>query len=119
MDDWNTSEAPPSGSATSPTTSPDHSSRAADSDPGYTLICEEPPKAAWKIAIARAEEERAQVALFDAVASGVARNGEEQLAVDSTDRKNWRRGRLRDAIAVRELTQSIGDLFSEALSRYG
>jgi len=44
MDDWNTSEAPPSGSATSPTTSPDHSSRAADSDPGYTLICEEPDK---------------------------------------------------------------------------
>ena len=31
-----------SASATSPTTSPDHSWRAADSDPGYTLDCEEP-----------------------------------------------------------------------------
>jgi len=38
----NTSAAPPSGSATSPTTSPDHSWRAADSDPDYTVNCEEP-----------------------------------------------------------------------------
>jgi hypothetical protein len=38
----NTSAAPPSGSATSPTTSPDHSWRPADSDPDYTLHCEEP-----------------------------------------------------------------------------
>src|SRR5665647_1031154 len=34
--------APPSASATSPTTSPDHSWRPADSDPNYTLDCEEP-----------------------------------------------------------------------------
>src|SRR5665647_2989204 len=48
----NTCAAPPSGSATSPTTSPDHSWRPAASDPNYTLDCEEPvmllylPKAA-------------------------------------------------------------------------
>jgi len=77
------------------------------------------PEAGWKIAVERAEEERAQVARFDAVLSGVALNDEEQLAVDSTDRKDWRQGRLRDAIAVRELTQSIGDLLGETLSRYG
>jgi hypothetical protein len=77
------------------------------------------PEAAWKIAIERAAEERAQVALFDAVRSGVARNDREQLAVDSTDRKNWRRGRLRDAIAVRELTKCIWDLFCDVLSWYG
>jgi transposase len=34
--------APPSAYGTSPTTSPDHSSRPEDSDPGYTLHCEEP-----------------------------------------------------------------------------
>lgn len=77
------------------------------------------PAAAWKIAIERAAEERAQVALFDAVRSGVARNDQEQLAVDSTDRKDWRRGRLRDAIAVRELTKCIWDLFCDVLSWYG
>src|ERR1022692_3714671 len=44
--DSNTSAAPPSGSATSPTTSPDHSWRPADSDPGYTLDHEEPLYAA-------------------------------------------------------------------------
>ena len=33
--------APPSASATSPTTSPDPYSRLADSDPDYTLHCEE------------------------------------------------------------------------------
>jgi FAD binding domain len=38
----NTSAAPPSGSATSPTTPPDHSWKPADSDPDYTLDCEEP-----------------------------------------------------------------------------
>ena len=38
----NTCADPPSASATSPTTSPDHSWRAADSDPNYTLDCEEP-----------------------------------------------------------------------------
>jgi Transposase len=36
-----------SGSATSPTTSPDHYSRPADSDPNYTLDCEEPIIAAF------------------------------------------------------------------------
>ena len=41
-DAWNTSEAPPSGSATSPTTSPDAYSKPADSDPDYTLDSEEP-----------------------------------------------------------------------------
>jgi transposase len=41
-DAWNTSEAPPSGSATSPTTSPDACTKPADSDPDYTLDCEEP-----------------------------------------------------------------------------
>ena len=40
--DSNTSAAPPSGSATSPTTSPDPYSRPAASDPDYTLDCEEP-----------------------------------------------------------------------------
>ena len=40
----NTSAAPRSGSATSPTTSPDHYSRPAASDPDYTPVCEEPPK---------------------------------------------------------------------------
>jgi hypothetical protein len=34
--------APPSASATSPTTSHDHCSRPADSDPNYTLDREEP-----------------------------------------------------------------------------
>ena len=43
-DDSNTSAAPPSDSATSPTTSPDRCSRPADSDPDYTLDCEEPLK---------------------------------------------------------------------------
>jgi hypothetical protein len=37
-----TSAAPLSGSATSPTTSPDHYSKAEGSDPDYTLNCEEP-----------------------------------------------------------------------------
>src|SRR5690606_26725747 len=37
-----TSAAPPSGSATSPTTSPDPYSRPAASDPYYTVNCEEP-----------------------------------------------------------------------------
>src|SRR5690606_13376805 len=36
-----TSAAPPSGSATSPTTSPDPYSRPAASDPYYTVNCEE------------------------------------------------------------------------------
>jgi hypothetical protein len=74
------------------------------------------PEAAWKIAIERAEEERAQAAQFDAVRSGLARNDEEQLAVDSTEREDWRRGRLRDAIAVRERTKCIWDLFRDVLS---
>src|SRR3954453_8039570 len=39
--DSNTYEAPPSASATSPTTSPDHSSRPAASDPDYALDHEE------------------------------------------------------------------------------
>jgi len=77
------------------------------------------PEAAWKIAIERANEERGQAALFEAVRSGVARTAEEQLAVDSTDRKDWRKGRLRDAIAVRELTKCIWDLFGDVLSWYG
>jgi len=34
---WSTCAAPPSASATSPTTSPDPYSRQADSDPDYTL----------------------------------------------------------------------------------
>src|SRR3954453_2596586 len=38
----NTSEAQPSASATSPTTSPDAYSKPADSDPDYTLDSEEP-----------------------------------------------------------------------------
>jgi transposase len=38
----NTYAARPSASATSPTTSPDHYWRPADSDPDYTLHCEEP-----------------------------------------------------------------------------
>src|SRR5690625_5036075 len=42
MDDWNTCAAQPSGSATSPTTSHDRSSRPADSDPTYTLDPDEP-----------------------------------------------------------------------------
>src|SRR5699024_9443717 len=41
-DDWNTCAARPSGSATSPTTSHDRSSRPADSDPTYTLDPDEP-----------------------------------------------------------------------------
>src|SRR5699024_3689238 len=44
MDDWNTCAARPSGSATSPTTSHDRSSRPADSDPTYTLDPDEPLK---------------------------------------------------------------------------
>jgi len=38
------SAAPPSASATSPTTSPDHCSTPAASDPDYTLFCDEPNK---------------------------------------------------------------------------
>ena len=38
----NTYAAPPSDSETSPTTSPDHSSKQEDSDPNYTLNYEEP-----------------------------------------------------------------------------
>src|SRR5690606_15441755 len=41
-DDWSTYAARPSASATSPTTSPDRSSRPAASGRGYTLDCEEP-----------------------------------------------------------------------------
>ena len=40
--DWNTYAAVPSASATPPTTSPEACSRPAASDPGYTLIREEP-----------------------------------------------------------------------------
>ena len=39
---WGTFAAPPSGCATSPTTSPDHSAKPAASDPSYTLDCGEP-----------------------------------------------------------------------------
>jgi len=42
------SAAPPSASATSPTTSPDHCSTPAASDPDYTLFCDEP---IWLFAI--------------------------------------------------------------------
>jgi hypothetical protein len=77
------------------------------------------PEAAWKIAVERAGEERAQAGRFEAVRTGVALNDEEQLSVDTTDRKDWRRGRLRDAIAVRELTKCIWDLFGQVLSWYG
>jgi len=77
------------------------------------------PEGAWKIAIERADEERVQAAIFEAVRSGVAHTTKEQSAVDSTDRKDWRRGRLRDAIAVRELTMCIWDLFGDVLSWYG
>ena len=42
MVDSSTSAAPPSASATSPTTSPDQSWRPAASDPDYTPDCEEP-----------------------------------------------------------------------------
>lgn len=38
----NTYAAPPSDSETSPTTSPEHSSKQEDSDPNYTLNYEEP-----------------------------------------------------------------------------
>ncbi|EDN79613.1 hypothetical protein ACTODO_00038 [Schaalia dentiphila ATCC 17982] len=38
----NTYAAPPSGSVTSPTTSPEHSSKPEDSDPNYTPNYEEP-----------------------------------------------------------------------------
>ena len=38
----NTYVAPPSVSATSPTTSHDHYSKPADSGPSYTLDCDEP-----------------------------------------------------------------------------
>ena len=41
---WNTSAAALSGSETSPTTLPAASSKPADSDPNYTLDCEEPLK---------------------------------------------------------------------------
>jgi hypothetical protein len=37
-----TSAARPSGSGTSPTTSPDRCSKPAGSDPNYTVDCEEP-----------------------------------------------------------------------------
>ena len=40
----NTYAAPPSDSETSPTTSPEHSSKQEDSDPNYTLNYEEPVK---------------------------------------------------------------------------
>lgn len=39
---WNTCEAQPSGSETSPTMSPDPYSKPADSGTAYTLHCEEP-----------------------------------------------------------------------------
>jgi hypothetical protein len=42
MADSNTCAAPPSASGTSPTTSPDHYSRPADSGPNYTLKYDEP-----------------------------------------------------------------------------
>ena len=41
---------PPSGSETSPTTSPEHSSKQEDSDPNYTLNYEEPRIWAWGLA---------------------------------------------------------------------
>ena len=41
----NTYEAPPSGFETSPTTSPEHSSKQEDSDPNYTPNYEEPANA--------------------------------------------------------------------------
>ncbi len=44
----NTYEAQPSASATSPTTSPDACSKPEDSDPNYTLLCEEPVKPLWR-----------------------------------------------------------------------
>ncbi|HEY5473586.1 MAG TPA: hypothetical protein VIK32_10395, partial [Candidatus Limnocylindrales bacterium] len=43
----NTYAAPPSASATSPTTSPAASSRPAASDTNYTLECDEPDKLNW------------------------------------------------------------------------
>ena len=53
---WNTSGAMRSASGTSPTTSPDPSSRPADSDPAYTLDCEEPDVVAVAGAAASPEQ---------------------------------------------------------------
>ena len=43
----------------------------------------------------------------------------ERRAAQTTERRDWRRGRLRDAIAVRELTQCIWDVFGDVRSWYG
>ena len=77
------------------------------------------PDAAWQTAVQRAESERVQAGLFDAVHQGVGSTEAERLAAHTADRRDWRRGRLRDAIAVRELTRCIGDVFGEVLSWYG
>src|SRR5690625_1856209 len=61
MDDWNTCAARPSGSATSPTTSHDRSSRPADSDPTYTLDPDEPEnhlELSEKLDTAQADKQR-------------------------------------------------------------
>lgn len=77
------------------------------------------PDAAWQTALQRAESERVQAGLFDAVHQGEGSTEAERRAAEATDRRDWRRGRLRDAIAVRELTQCIWDVFGEVLSWYG
>lgn len=77
------------------------------------------PDAAWQTAAQRAESERVQAGLFDAVHRGEGSTEAERRAAETTDRRDWRRGRLRDAIAVRELTQCIWDVFGDVLSWYG
>ena len=49
----NTYAAPPSDSETSPTTSPEHSSKQEDSDPNYTLNYEEPVMVNYTVSILR------------------------------------------------------------------
>ena len=75
-----TSAAPPSASATSPTTSPDHCSRQADSNPRYTLDCDEPSKSASSMGEAAAPSMGSTIR---------SQNGEDQVSAKFLERYEW------------------------------
>lgn len=77
------------------------------------------PHAAWNSSVERATEERAQAGIFDAMRTGVAHTAGEQSAVDGNDGRDWRKGRLRDLLAVRELLGCVPDSFERVLCWYG
>ena len=103
----NTYAAPPSASATSPTTSPAACSRPAASDPDYTLKCDEPEK----------------------IEAGLAKYG--QTVVDAKDVKDYQTldakldeywgwvGKTRDVVAAGGTNAQVQETMAKYTALYG